>query len=96
MYERSASALRQVEKNKDYRRELDNKLDMHHCRTIAEARENRLLNVQRKHEQRSQIEERKIQNAAAALEEARRKEQAFREEKMHQEKAKAETQASSF
>ncbi|KAI3975908.1 hypothetical protein MKX01_002244, partial [Papaver californicum] len=93
VYERSASALRQVEKNKDYRRELDNKLDMHHCRTIAEARENHLLEVQRKHEHRSQIEERKIQNAAAAFEEARRKEQAFREEKMRQEQAKAETEA---
>ncbi|KAI3981731.1 hypothetical protein MKX01_027716, partial [Papaver californicum] len=92
VYERSASALRQVEKNKDYRRELDNKLEMHHCRTIAEARENHLLEVQRKHEHRSQIEERKIQNADAAFEEARRKEQAFREEKMRQEKAKAETE----
>ncbi|KAI3855916.1 hypothetical protein MKX03_027460 [Papaver bracteatum] len=92
VYERSASALSQVEKDRDHKREQDSKIDMHHCRTVAEKRENHLLKVQRDHEQKSQIEERKIQNAAA-YEEARRKEQAFREEKMRQEKAKAESEA---
>lgn len=44
--------------------------------------------VQRDHEHRSQIEERRIRNEAA-FEEAR-KEKALQEEKLRQEKAKAE------
>ncbi|KAI3863203.1 hypothetical protein MKX03_002308, partial [Papaver bracteatum] len=92
VYERSDSALSQVEKDRDHKREQDSKIDMHHCRTVVEKRENHLLKVQRDHEQKSQIQERKIQNVVA-YEEAKRKEQAFREEKMHQEKSKAESEA---
>ncbi|MCL7033909.1 hypothetical protein MKW94_003869 [Papaver nudicaule] len=83
VYERSASALGQVEKVRECRREEDGKIDMRHCRTIAEHREEHLLTVQRDHEHRWKI----------ALEEARRKEQAYHEEKKRQEKAKAETEA---
>ncbi|KAI3883832.1 hypothetical protein MKW92_011371 [Papaver armeniacum] len=86
-YERSASVLSQLEKDGDYQRELDRQSDMQHCRTIAEERENHLLAVQREHELQSQIEERKIKNAAAAaaLEEARREEQVLREERLRKE-----------
>ncbi|KAI3885926.1 hypothetical protein MKW92_007213 [Papaver armeniacum] len=86
-YERSASVVSQLEKDGDYQRELDRQSDMQHCRTIAEERENHLLAVQREHELRSQIEERKIKNAAAAaaLEEARREEQVLREERLQKE-----------
>lgn len=45
--------------------------------------------IQRDHEHKSQIEERKIRNDAAS-EEAKRKEKALQEEKIRQEKAKAE------
>ncbi|KAI3882329.1 hypothetical protein MKW92_020090 [Papaver armeniacum] len=84
--ERSASLLSQLEKDGDYQRELDRQSDMQHCRTIAEERDNHLLAVQREHELRSQIEERKIKNAAAAaLEEARREEQVLREERLQKE-----------
>ncbi|KAI3906975.1 hypothetical protein MKW92_023591 [Papaver armeniacum] len=86
-YERSASLLSQLEKDGDYQRELDRQSDMQHCRTIAEERDNHLLAVQREHELQSQIEERKIKNAAAAaaLEEARREEQVLREERLQKE-----------
>ncbi|KAI3951345.1 hypothetical protein MKW92_031043 [Papaver armeniacum] len=86
-YERSASLLIQLEKDGDYQRELDRQSDMQHCRTIAEERDNHLLAVQREHELQSQIEERKIKNAAAAaaLEEARREEQVLREERLQKE-----------
>ncbi|KAI3869261.1 hypothetical protein MKW92_021089 [Papaver armeniacum] len=86
-YERSASVLSQLEKDGDYQRELDRQSDMQHCRTIAEERENHLLAVQREHELQSQIEERKIKNAAAAeaLEESRREEHVLREERLQKE-----------
>ena len=47
--------------------------------------------VQRDHELKSQIEERKIRSDAA-YEEAKRKERALVEEKLRQEKAKAEAE----
>ncbi|KAI3897318.1 hypothetical protein MKX03_006338 [Papaver bracteatum] len=90
-YERSASLLSQLEKDGDYQRELERQSDMQHCRAIAEERENHILAVQREHELQSQIEERKIKNAvaAAAFEEARRKEQALREERLQKFKEQA-------
>lgn len=60
-----------------------------HCR--AEALDNHLTAVQRDHELRSQIEERKIRSDAA-YEEAKRKEKALQEEKLRQEKAKVESE----
>lgn len=60
-----------------------------HC--SAEALDNHLTAVQRDHELRSQIEERKIRSDAA-YEEAKRKEKALQEEKVRQEKAKVESE----
>ena len=57
------------------------------CR--AEALDNHLTAIQRDHELRSQIEERKI---SAAIEGIKRKEKALLEEKLRQEKAKAEAE----
>lgn len=59
----------------------------------AEVLDNHLSAVQRDHEQRSQIEERRIRDDAA-IEEAKRKEQALHEEKLRQEKAAAEAEVS--
>lgn len=47
--------------------------------------------IQRDHELKSQIEERKIRSDAAIIE-GRRKEKALQEEKLRQEKAKAEAE----
>ncbi|KAK6922306.1 mRNA export factor GLE1-like [Dillenia turbinata] len=70
----SAAALLRIEKEAEARRELDKKLDTQYRRKIAEALDNHLTAVQRDHEHRSQIEERKIRN----------------EEKLQQEKARHE------
>ena len=55
----------------------------------AEALDNHLTDVQRHHEYKSQIEEKKIRDDAA-IEEAKRKQKALQEEKVRQEKMKAE------
>lgn len=60
-----------------------------HC--SAEALDNHLTAVQRDHERKSQIEERKIRSDAA-YEEAKRRERALQEEKLRQEKVKAEAE----
>lgn len=57
----------------------------------VEALDNHLTAIQRDHELRSQIEERKIRSDAA-YEGAKRKEKALLEEKLRQEKAKAEAE----
>ncbi|XP_021743773.1 protein GLE1-like isoform X1 [Chenopodium quinoa] len=85
--EKSTSALVQVEKNIDVRRQMDRKLDLHYQRKIAEALDDHLTAIQRDHEHRSQLEERKIRDDAA-VEEAKRKEKALQEEKLRQQKAK--------
>lgn len=90
--EKSTSALTRVEKYREARCEMERKIDTHYQRKIAEALDNHLTAVQRDHELRSQIEERKIRNDAA-YEEAKRKEKALQEEKLRQEKAKAESEA---
>ncbi|ESR51447.1 hypothetical protein CICLE_v10030923mg [Citrus x clementina] len=89
--EQSTSALAQVEKFRDMRREMDRKIDTVYQRKIAEALDNHLTAVQRDHELKSQIEERKIRSDAA-YEEAKRKERALQEEKLRQEKVKAEAE----
>ncbi|KAJ4710976.1 GLE1-like protein [Melia azedarach] len=89
--EQSSSALARVEKYRDVRREIDRKLDTQYQRKIAEALDNHLTAVQRDHELKSQIEERKIRSDAA-YEEAKRKERALQEEKLLQERAKAEAE----
>ncbi|KAH7570391.1 hypothetical protein JRO89_XS05G0099400 [Xanthoceras sorbifolium] len=63
-----------------------------HSLESAEALDNHLTAVQRDHELKSQIEERKIRSDAA-YEEAKRKEKALQEEKLRQEKAKVEAEA---
>ncbi|KAK7814418.1 mRNA export factor GLE1 [Quercus suber] len=90
--EKSTSALTQVEKYREARNEMDRKLDTQYQRKIAEALDNHLTAVQRDHELRSQIEERKIRSDAA-YEEAKRREKALQEEKIRQEKSKAESEA---
>lgn len=89
---RLTSAHMQLERLAEVRREMDRKLDTQYRRKIAEALDNHLIAVQRNHEHKSQIEERKIRNDAA-FEEAKRKEKAIQEEKVRQEKAKAEAEA---
>lgn len=90
--ERSASAMARVEKYTETRREMDKRLDKQYQRKIAEVLDKHLSAIQRDHEQRSQIEERRIRDDAA-LEEAKRKEKALHEEKVRQERAKAEAEA---
>lgn len=55
----------------------------------AEALDNHLTDVQRHHEYKSQIEEKKIRDDAA-IEESKRKQKALQEEKVRQEKMKSE------
>jgi hypothetical protein len=57
----------------------------------AEALDNHLTAVQRDHEHKSQIEERRIRDDAVR-EEAQRREKALHEEKVRQEKIKAEAE----
>ncbi|CAK9144529.1 unnamed protein product [Ilex paraguariensis] len=60
---------------------------------MNKALDNHLTAVQRDHEYRSQIEERKIRDDAA-LEEAKKKEKTLQEEKLRQEKINAEAEVS--
>ncbi|KAM7484168.1 hypothetical protein LguiA_000177 [Lonicera macranthoides] len=90
--EKFSSALARVEKYNEARLDMDRKLDMQYQRRIAEALDNHLTAVQRDHEHKSQIEERRIRDDAA-YEEAQRKEKALREEKVRQQKIKAEMEA---
>lgn len=90
--EKSASAFARIEKYREARKELERKLDTHYQRKIAEALDNHLTAIQRDHELKSQIEERRIRSDAAH-EEAKRKERAFHEERSRQERARAEAEA---
>ncbi|KAJ4846668.1 hypothetical protein Tsubulata_049141, partial [Turnera subulata] len=90
--EKTVSAFARVEKYIEARREMDRKLDTQYQRKIAEALDNHLTAVQRDHEQKSQIEERKIRSDAAH-EEAKRKEKVLQEERLRQERARAELEA---
>ncbi|KAG5604812.1 hypothetical protein H5410_026304 [Solanum commersonii] len=85
-----ASTLERVERNTEAQREMNRKFDMQYQRKIAEALDDHLTTVQRDHEHRSQIEERRIRDDAAR-EEAKRKEKALQEEKARQERLRAET-----
>ncbi|XP_052206185.1 mRNA export factor GLE1 isoform X2 [Diospyros lotus] len=86
------SALAQVKKYVEARQEMDRKLDVQYQRKKAEALDNHLTAVQRDHEHKSQIEERRIRDDAA-IEEAKRREKALQEEKFRQEKLRAEAEA---
>ncbi|CAI9775350.1 unnamed protein product [Fraxinus pennsylvanica] len=89
--EKFASVIAQVEKHKEFQQEKDRKFDLHYQRTIAEALDNHLTAVQRDHEHRSQIEERRLRDDAVR-EEVKRKEKA-QQEKWLQEKIRAEEEA---
>ncbi|XP_049350303.1 mRNA export factor GLE1 isoform X1 [Solanum verrucosum] len=88
--EKLASTLERVERNTEAQREMNRKFDMQYQRKIAEALDDHLTTVQRDHEHRSQIEERRIRDDAAR-EEAKRKEKALQDEKARQERIRAET-----
>ncbi|XP_072950815.1 mRNA export factor GLE1-like isoform X1 [Typha angustifolia] len=90
--DRASTVIDRLMKHTEVRREMDRRLDKQYQRKIAEVLDKHLSSVQRDHEQRSQIEERKIRDEAA-LEEAIRKEKAFNEEKAHQERARQEAEA---
>ncbi|XP_059316342.1 mRNA export factor GLE1 isoform X2 [Lycium ferocissimum] len=87
--EKLATTLERVERNTEAQREMNRKFDMQYQRKIAEALDDHLTAVQRDHEHKSQIEERKIRDDAAR-EEAKRKEKALQEEKARQERIRAE------
>ncbi|TYI34108.1 hypothetical protein ES332_A04G180500v1 [Gossypium tomentosum] len=89
--EKSSSAHTKVEKYREARREVERKFDVQYQRRVAEGLDNHLTAVQRDHELKSQIEERKIRSDAAH-EEAKRREKALQEERLRQEKAKAEAE----
>ncbi|KAL1807297.1 hypothetical protein ACET3Z_030365 [Daucus carota] len=88
--EKFTSAIARVEKHSEARREMEKKLDLQYQRTVAEDLDKYLTDVQRRHEQRSQIEERRIRDDAAVEEAKRRQEEKHRQEKI---KAEAEMQA---
>uniref|UniRef100_J3LEF1 mRNA export factor GLE1 n=1 Tax=Oryza brachyantha TaxID=4533 RepID=J3LEF1_ORYBR len=90
--QRTVSAFVRLQKYAESRKELDRRLDVHFQRKIAEVLDKHLSMVQRDHEQKSQIVERRIRDDAA-LEEAKRKEQAMKDEKIRQERAKQEAEA---
>ncbi|CAN4108624.1 unnamed protein product [Withania somnifera] len=90
--EKLASTLERVERNTEAQREMNRKFDMQYQRKIAEALDDHLTAVQRDHEHKSQIEERRIRDDAAC-EEAKRKEKALQEEKARQERIRAEAKA---
>ncbi|XP_024009162.1 protein GLE1 [Eutrema salsugineum] len=89
--ETSRSALARVEKYSETRKEVERKLDLQYERKVAEALDNHMTAVQREHQIKSQIEERKLRSEEAQ-EEARRRERALKEEKIRQEKARAEAE----
>ncbi|CAL5057337.1 unnamed protein product [Urochloa decumbens] len=90
--QRTISAFARLQKYAESRKEIDRRLDVHFQRRIAEVLDKHLSMVQRDHEQKSQIVERRIRDDAA-LEEAKRKEQAVKEEKLRQERARQEAEA---
>ncbi|CAI9093056.1 OLC1v1028462C1 [Oldenlandia corymbosa var. corymbosa] len=91
--EKFASNLANTEKNAERKRDRERNFDRQYQRKIAEALDTHLTAVQRDHEQKSQIEERRIIDAKVR-EEAQRKEreEREREEKRRQEKIKADSE----
>ncbi|KAH7857708.1 hypothetical protein Vadar_015617 [Vaccinium darrowii] len=80
-------ALDRVKRDTETQQEIERRQDLQHQREIQEALDNHLTAVQRDHEHRSQLEERRIRDDAA-IEEAKRREKALLEEKLRQEKAR--------
>ncbi|KAJ1279804.1 hypothetical protein BS78_04G183700 [Paspalum vaginatum] len=90
--QRTISAFDRLQKYSESRKEIDRRLDVHFQRRIAEVLDKHLSMVQRDHEQKSQIVERRIKDDAA-LEEAKRQEQAIKDEKLRQERVRQEAEA---
>ncbi|CAL1415078.1 unnamed protein product [Linum trigynum] len=88
--QKDASAFARIDKYSEARRETDRKLDTLYQRNIAEALDDHLTAIQRDHEIKSQMEERRIRIDA---EEAKRKEKAVQEERLRQERAREEAEA---
>ncbi|CAL1358532.1 unnamed protein product [Linum trigynum] len=89
-YQKDASAFARIDKYSEARRETDWKLNTLYQRNIAEALDDHLTAIQRDHEIKSQMEERRIR---IDLEEAKRKEKAVHEERLHQDRAREEAHA---
>ncbi|KAL3692585.1 hypothetical protein R1sor_006236 [Riccia sorocarpa] len=87
-----ATKFAQLEKEEALKFEMARRSDKQGQRMIAEARDQHLSALQRDHEQRSQVEERRIRKEAAA-EEARRRELAREKEQRERAKAEAEAEA---
>lgn len=90
--EKYTSSTTKINKHRELQQERERKFDLQYQRTIAEALDNHLTAVQRDHEHVSQLEERKIRDDMAR-EEAKRREMAIQEEKMKQERIRAEEEA---
>ncbi|CAM0945412.1 unnamed protein product [Alopecurus aequalis] len=90
--QRTISAFARLQKYAESRKELDRRLDVQFQRKIAEVLDKHLSMVQRDHEQKSQIVERRIRDDAA-VEEAKRREQSMKEEKIKQERTRQEAEA---
>ncbi|CAH9083655.1 unnamed protein product [Cuscuta epithymum] len=84
-----SSKLQFVAKDSEALSEMDRRLGLQYQRKIAEALDDHLISVQRDHEHRSQLEERRIRDDAAR-EEAKRREKGFLEEKAMLEKIRTE------
>ncbi|VAH13114.1 unnamed protein product [Triticum turgidum subsp. durum] len=87
--QRTVSAFARLQKYAESRKEVDRRLDVQFHRKIAEVLDKHLSLVQRDHEQKSQIVERRIRDDAA-VEEAKKKDQSMKEEKVNQERTRKE------
>ncbi|XP_065875673.1 mRNA export factor GLE1 [Euphorbia lathyris] len=90
--EKSDSAFRRVEKYREARKESERKFDTQYQRKMAEALDEYMTAIQRDQDIKLQIEERRIRSDAA-YEEAKRKEKALQEERLYQERLRAEAEA---
>ncbi|BBN05565.1 nucleoporin GLE1 [Marchantia polymorpha subsp. ruderalis] len=88
--DRITAKFSQLEKEVAAKCEMARRNDKQDQRLIAEARDMHLSALQRDHEQRYQVEEKRIRKEAAAAEEARRRE--FARLKEQQERAQAEAE----
>ncbi|XP_051120161.1 mRNA export factor GLE1 isoform X2 [Andrographis paniculata] len=90
--EKFVSMISKSVKDREHQQERDRQFDLQYQRTIAQALDNHLTELQRDHELIYQLEEKRIRDDAAR-EEARRKEKALQEERMQQERIRAEEEA---
>ncbi|XP_057771421.1 mRNA export factor GLE1-like [Salvia miltiorrhiza] len=86
--EQFCSVTTEIEKYTELQQERETKLDLQYQRTIAQALDNYLGSVQRDYEYISQVEERRIRDDIA-----QRKEKAIQEEKIRQDRIKAQEEA---